>query len=177
MSVSKATGALWFPVLIFAAVLLSRRWPIAMRRVSRGFALAVSAGLLCVVVSGLAHGSSLAVAIHQWLSHGLLILAWNAIPVAMGVNLASARAHRNIGALRSLGLLLLLGVLFVASLTGYFGPSQGPIDALSLARFRVLHYGLCPSMSIALVVWWYYKPGVTHGPRLRARGEIPAGVK
>jgi hypothetical protein len=86
--VSKAIGVLWFPVLIAAAVLLSWRWPVAMRRVSRSLAFTVGAALLCIVLSGLAHGSSLAVAIHRWLSNGLLILAWNAIPLAIGINLA-----------------------------------------------------------------------------------------
>jgi hypothetical protein len=175
--VSEAIGALWFPALIAAAVLLSRRWPIAMRRVSRGLALAVGAALLCIVVSGLAHGSRPAGAIHRWLSHGLLILAWNAIPLAIGVTLARVRARPIIAAGRILGLLLLLVILFVASFTGYLGPSQGPIDARSLTRFRVLHYGLWPSVSIALVVWWSYDPESDRGPRSRARGEIPAEVE
>jgi hypothetical protein len=174
--VSKAIGALWFPVLIAAGVLLSWRWPIATRRVSRSFAVAIGAALLCIALSGLAHGSSPAVAIHRWLSHGLLILAWNAIPLAIGVNLAWARAHPIKRAGRCFGLLLLLGVLFVASFTGYLDLSQGPVDALSLAQFRVLHYGVCPSVSIALVVWWYYEPEAAHGARLKSHGEIPAEV-
>jgi hypothetical protein len=174
--VSEAIGALWFPVLVAGAVLLSWRWPIAMRRVSRGLAFVVGGTLLCIVVRGLAHGSSPAVAIHRWLSRGLLILAWNAIPLALGATLAWARARPIVTMARSLGIPLLLGVLFVASFTGYLGPSQGPIDALSLTRFRVLHYGLCPSASIALVVWWYHEPEADRGPRSRARGVIPAEV-
>ncbi len=126
---------------------------------------------MCILLSGLAvHGSSLGVVTHRWLSHGLLILAWNAIPLAIGVNLAWARAHPIVRAGRCLGLLLLLGGLFVASFTGYLGLSHGPIDALSLARFRVLHYGQCPSVSIALVVWWYYEPEAAEGTRHVADG-------
>ncbi len=148
-----------------------------MRRVSRSLAFTVGATLLCIVVSGFAaHGSSLAVATHRWLSHGSLILAWNAIPLAIGVNLAWVRAHPIIRAGRCVGLLLLLGGLFVASFTGYLSPSQGPIDGLSLIRFRVLHYGLCPSVSVALVAWWYYEPEVAEDPRLKNRGEILAEV-
>jgi hypothetical protein len=167
-------AVLWFPVIIAAAVLLTWRWPISMRRVSLCLASTVSALLLCIAVSGLAHGSRPAATAHRRLSHGLLILAWNAIPLAIGVVLAGARA-RPVGAtVRSLGLLLLLGVLFVASFTGYLDPSQGSIDAMSRNRFRVLHSGVCPSLSIALAVGWYYGLKADEDPRSRDRGRLPA---
>ena len=71
-----------------------------------------------------------------------------------------------------LGLLLLLVVLFVASFTGYLGPSHGPSDALSVTRFRVLHYGLWPSVSIALVAGWYHEPGADRGRGSRSHDAI-----
>jgi hypothetical protein len=170
-----ALAVLWFPAIIAAAGLLSWRWPTAMRRLSLGLACTVGATLLCIAVSGLAHDSRPAATVHLWLSHGLLILAWNAIPLAIGVSLAGARARPVFAAGRALGLLFLLGALFVASFTGYLGPSHGPIDALALTRFRVLHYGLFPALTIALVVaWWYYEPAANRDPRLQTRGEIPA---
>jgi hypothetical protein len=170
---SKAAGFLWFPVFVAVALLLSRRWPIAMRRVSRGLAISVGLAVVCLVVSGLAHGSHLAATIHRWLSHGLLIWAWNAIPLAIGVTLARACARPIVAVGRTFGLLLLLVVLFVASFTGYLGPSLGPTDALSLTRFRVHHYGLWPSVSIVLVAGWYYEPEVDRGPRSRSRAANP----
>ncbi len=118
----EANAALWFPAIVATAMLLSWRWPIAMRRVSLCLAYVVGATLLCIVVSGLASSSRPAATAHRWLSHGLLILAWNAIPLAIGVTLASAPARPVAATVRSLGLLLLLGVLFVASFTGYLGP-------------------------------------------------------
>ena len=147
----------WYPAAIMAAsALLGRRWPTAMRIVSRCFACAVGASLLCIAVSGFAHRSHPAATTHRWLSHGLIILAWSAIPLALGVTLADARAHPVVATVQSLGLLLLMGALFAASFTGYLGPSYGPIDAMSLSRFRILHFGVCPSLSIALVIGWYY---------------------
>jgi hypothetical protein len=173
--VTKALQVLWFPAAVIAVTaLLGRRWPTALRRASRCLAGVVGAALLGIVVSGLAHGSRPAAAIHRWLPHGLLILARSAIPLAIGVTLAGSRRRPFVRAGRSLGLVLLLGALWVASLTGYLGPSQGPIDAVSLARFRMLHYGLCPSVSFALVIWWYHGLEVDGGPRSRDRSDLPA---
>jgi hypothetical protein len=64
---------------------------------------------------------------------------------------------RSIGsAARALGLLILLGVVFVATITGHLGPSHGPIDAMSLRRFQMLHYCVSAALAVALVVWWYH---------------------
>ena len=144
-----------------------------MRRVSLCFAYAVGATLLCIAVTGLGHSSPAAAAAHRWLSHGLLIFAWNAIPLAIGGNLAGARAGPVAATVRSVSLLLLLGVLFVASFTGYLGPSHAPIDGMSLNRFRVMHYGVCPVLGFALAVGWYHglRPDVR--PRSRDRDQLP----
>jgi hypothetical protein len=111
------------------------------------------------------------------LSHGLIILVWTAIPLAIGVTLARARARPFASPGHALGLLFLLGALLVASFTGYLGPSQGPANAQTFTRFRVLHYGLFPGMSIALVViWWYCQPEAERDRQSKTRGEIPAEV-
>jgi hypothetical protein len=168
--------AFWFAAIIAATVLLCRRWPTAMRWASRVLGCAVGVALLCIAVRGLAHRSRPAAAIHRWLPHYLFLLAWYAIPLAIGVTLTRSRTSPLVTVGRSLGLLLLLGALFVASLTGYLGPSQGPIDAMSLSRFRMLHYGVCPSLSIALVVWWYHGLDADRGPRSRDRSQLPGDV-
>jgi hypothetical protein len=172
--VSEAIAILWFPAVVAAALLLAWRWSIAMRRLSLCLAYAVGATLLCIAITGLGHSSRPTATAHQWLSHGLLIFAWNAIPLAIGVTLVGARARPVAASVRSVGLLLLLGVLFVATFTGYLRPSHGPIDAMSLNRFRLLHYGGCPSLSFALVVGWYYGLEADVGPRSRDRGQFPA---
>ena len=169
---SEAVGFFWLPTLIAVALLLSRRWPFVMRRVSRGLAVTVGLTVVCLVISGLAHGSQVAAMIHRWLSHGLLFWAWSAIPLAIGVTVARARAGPILAVGQVLGLLLLLVVLFVASFTGYLGPSHGPSDALSVTRFRVLHYGLWPSVSIALVAGWYHEPGADRGRGSRSHDAI-----
>jgi hypothetical protein len=158
-------AVLWFPVIVAAAVLLSRRWPIAMRRVSLCLAYAIGTTLLCIAVSGLAHNWRPAAMAHRWLPHGLLIVAWNAIPFAIGVTLAGIRLRPAVATARSLGLLLLLAALFVASFTGYLGPSYGPMDVMTLDRFRVLHYIVCPPLSIALSIGWYHGLDADGRPR------------
>ena len=54
-----------------------------------------------------------------------------------------------------------LGVFFLASITGYMGPSYGPIDPMNFRRFQVLHYWVFPSLAIALVSWWYLSSMLT----------------
>jgi hypothetical protein len=167
---------LWFTPIIATTVPLSWRWPNSMRWVSRCLACCVGVALLGIAVSGLLHGSRRAAAIHRWLPHYLFFLAWYAVPIAIGVTLARSRASPIVRAGRSLGLLLLLGAIFVASVTGYLGPSHGPIDSMALNRFRVLHYGVCPSVAIVLVIWWYHGLEADRDPRSRDRDEPGAEV-
>ena len=73
------------------------------------------------------------------------------------VTLAHPRGHPIATASRAMGLLMLLGVIFLASATGYVGPLHGPIDAMNLRRFQVLHYGVWPSLASALLSWWFFR--------------------
>jgi hypothetical protein len=75
--------------------------------------------------------------------------------------LARSRRRRNTAAVRAMGILTLLGVFFLASITGYTGPSYGPIDPMNFRRFQVLHYWVFPSLAIALVSWWYLSSMLT----------------
>ena len=85
----------------------------------------------------------------------------SAIPLAVGVASARSRRRRNTAAVRAMGILTLLGVFFLASITGYMGPSYGPIDPMNFRRFQVLHYWVFPSLAIALVSWWYLSSMLT----------------
>jgi hypothetical protein len=152
---------LYFPVMIAAAVILSRRWPAPMRRASRCLAAANALALLCIIATGWAHHPELVAEIHRWFPHVLIIVDWIAIPLAIGVTLAHPRGHPIATAARAMGLLMILGVIFLASITGYAGPLHGPIDAMSVRRFQVLHYWLWPSLASAHVSWWYFRRTVT----------------
>jgi hypothetical protein len=152
---SNTVRFLWFPAVIMAAVLLSRRWPDAMRRDSRLLAAINGVALLCIIATGWLPRIAPVGAIHRWLPHGLFIVDWTAIPFAIGEILVRFRMRPVAAAARVAGLLMFLGVLFLSSITGYLGPSYGPIDPMNFRRFQILHYGVFPAFGIALVIWWY----------------------
>ena len=94
---------LWFPAVIVATVLLSRRWPEAMRRDSRLLAAINGVAVLCLIATGLLPRIAPVAAIHRWLPHGLLIVDWTAIPFAIGEILVRFRARPLAAAARSRG--------------------------------------------------------------------------
>ena len=158
-SMRDAYGVLSIPVILVTAVLLTRRWPGVMRRVSRCLAAVTVAALVCVIVTGWRHRPDLTGAIHWWVSHGVMILAWNAIPFATGVTMASLRRpvvqHTSPWPWSRL-----LVVLFLASVTGYVGPAYGPIDALASGDFRCCTTGHFPRSR------WHWRSRGTTGPGL-----------
>jgi hypothetical protein len=144
-----------------------------MRRVSRCLAVANGLALLCIIATGWLPRTAPIVATHRWLPHGLFILDWSAIPLAIGETLARSRMRPIATAGRASGLIILLGVVFVASITGYLGPSsQGPSDAMTLRRFQMLHYCVLPALAVALVVWWYYSLAAAKRPAPSANPEV-----
>jgi hypothetical protein len=145
---------LCFPAIIAAGVVLCRRWPGLMRRASRCLAVVNGLAVLVIIAAGWGLRPGHFAAAHRWLAHGLFVLDWSAIPLAIGVTFYGARTHPVAAAARATGLLMLLGVIFLASVTGYLGPSYGHIDAMSFRRFQVLHYWVWPLLAIALVSWW-----------------------
>ena len=128
------------PVWITVAFFLTRRWPDAIRLASRVLAVAIGASLLCVVAAGWAHDLGSVASTHNWSSHVIFILAWHAVPFAIGVALGRPGGHSLAASARVAGLSTLLGVIFLASITGYLGPSYGQVYEMSLVRFRVLHF-------------------------------------
>ena len=157
-------AAVWtacFPMIVAAAaLLLSWRWPGAMSRASRCLAVASGVVLLGIMATGWGHRPGPVAATHRWLPHALIILEFYAIPLAIGVALAYPRGRPLAKAARVLGLLAVLGAILIESFTGYLGPSyMGPsneqINAMTLRRFRVLHYWVLPSVAIVLVILWY----------------------
>lgn len=164
-------NAVWFAcipiIVVAAAVALTWGWPGAMRTVSRCLAVASSIALLGIMATGWLHRPGLIAQTHRWLPHALIILDFNAIPLAIGVTSVYPRGHPLAAVARALGLLALLGIILLASFTGYLGPSNGGIDPMTFRRFQVLHYWVLPSVAIVLVIWWYRssRPGRKTSPR------------
>jgi hypothetical protein len=151
---SNVARFLWPPLIIMVAALLSRRWPDAMRRGSHLFAAINGVALLCIIATGWLPRTVPVAAIHRWLPHGLLILDWIVIAFAIGEILARFRKRPLAAAVRVFGLLVLLGLLFLASITGYLGPSYGRLEPMTFRRFQILHYCVWPAIGVALVIWW-----------------------
>jgi hypothetical protein len=151
---SDGAGIVCFPVIILAAVLSARRWPRSMRWASRCLAVANGLVLLSIIATGWIQRPATVVAAHRWLPHVLFVFDWSAIPFALGETLARPRMRPIVIAARVSGLVMLLGVVFLASITGYLGPSHASLDAMNFRRFQVLHYWLWPALAVALVIWW-----------------------
>ncbi len=149
---------LYPPTVITAAVLLSRRWPRPMRLTSRSLAAVNGLVLLIIIATGWLHRAGPVAMAHRWLPHALFILDWSAVPLAIGIVSAHPGRRPVATAARAVGLLILWATLFLASITGYLGPSHGQTDSMSFRRFQVLHYGVWPVLAIALVFWWYRSP-------------------
>src|SRR5271166_5789950 len=162
---SGLVGFLSFPVIAVAACLLARMWPNRMRRASRGLALVNGLALLFIMATGWIYRAGPAAQVHRWLPHGLLIADWSAIPLAIGETVARPRGRLLTTAARAAGLLSLLGVVFLGSITGYLGPSQVQVDAMSLLRFQVLHYYVFPGMALGLILWWYHDKAAEDMPQ------------
>ena len=144
---------LWFPAVVGTTVLLSSRWPIAMRRVSLCFAYAVGATLLCIAVTGLGRssargccGPSVALPWFADLRFGMPSRLPSAVTSLVPV---LARWRRRCDPFRSYSC---WGSYSSRRSRVIWEPSHVPIDGMSLDRFRVMHYGVCPVLGFALAV-------------------------
>ncbi len=133
-----------------------------MRRVARSLALVTSAFLVFIAVTGWGHRHEPTAVTHRSMSHGLLIYVWSAIPIAVSFTLTGHRRPFTAAA-RVFALLALLGLLFLASLTGYLGPSNGATEPFTLVRFQLLHFWVLPTFALALTFAWYYWLGPDPG--------------
>lgn len=150
-------------VLVFAAGLIGAfRWPAVFVRITEWavaglgifLALEVVSGLALVArpsVEGIAWG-------HRWGGHLLVIAVWLvAVSIALGPTIERAVRRRRwlIGLAQGTLGFAAVGLAILTALTGYLGPSHGPIDSMTLQRFRVLHLGVFPALlAVALAGWW-----------------------
>ena len=156
---SDIVRVLSFPTTIAIGTFLGRKWPDVTHRVARSFAAVVCALLLVILATGWGHDRERLAALHRWTPHLLLTLAWSVVPFTIGVTIACARHRPLVAAGYVTASLLSLGAMFVASLTGYIGPSRGPIDPMNLVRFKVMHYGVFPAVTVALAAVGYHGLG------------------
>jgi uncharacterized protein YhhL (DUF1145 family) len=155
----EAASLLWLPAGLAAGALLARLRPSSARRVFHGLA-GITCGVLgLIAVTGIAWEPGAVASVHRWGSAAVIIFEWMVLPLAAGFALASPH-RRPVGrALSVLMLMALLGTTLLASLTGYLGPSRGDVDPMTLRRFRILHYGVFPALTVGLAVWWNLRAG------------------
>ena len=102
--------------------------------------------------------------IHRWVGVMLPIVIGGLAPlfIAIGVRWLTTSGKRWHGALQVAASLGVFALSFLASVTGYIGPTymlyDGPMAAESLLRFRVYHMGIFPVMLVGTLVAWLVIP-------------------
>lgn len=86
-----------------------------------------------------------------------MIATWLAVPYAIGVALQQRLSRRPVIAVAYISVLLLtLACCFVASFTGYLGPSSVEnLDGETVRRFKVLHTMALPMVFAVLLGCWF----------------------
>src|SRR5262249_15926268 len=75
-------------------------------------------------------------------------------PLPIVTSFVCCRRKYLIGTLLAGVFVALYGAIFLASITGYLGPSRGVLDDMSRARFTMLHKFFFPSVIIGLTLLW-----------------------
>jgi hypothetical protein len=172
----EAAGLLSFPAIVAVGLLLGRWWPGTMRSVARSHAVVTGVALLGIIATGWGHDWGPAATVHRRLSQALLIWDWNAVPFSIGVSLARPRGRPFVAVASALAPIATPGAIFLASITGYLGPSYGPIDPMTYTRFRVLHYGVFPWLALGLSGAWYWGQGPHRGASPREVSGPPTAA-
>ena len=154
----EAVRLLLFPAIVVAAWLLSRRHSELARKSARLIPGLLALILAFMAVTGWVRSQDAVAMVHRWVGHAFLIAAWLSVPFAIGVLLQQQLSRRPVFAIAvSLELLLLLGLVVAASITGYLGPShQDEFSDERHNRFVVLHLCLLPGAGFLLLATWFW---------------------
>jgi len=167
-----------FPITVVIAWLVSRRHPEVARRVARCLSIFAAMIFLVIVASGWMRSEAVTSSVHKWSGHALVIAIWLSVPFSAGVVLQrKLRLRPAIAIAQIVVLLLLLGLVLLASMTGYLAPSQiEDIEQETKNRFNVLHLFALPFLIATLLcAWcWLFRPR-TGCSAEQAVGQAPNG--
>jgi cytochrome bd-type quinol oxidase subunit 2 len=162
----EAVRLLILPVIVVAAWLFSRRHSELARKSARLISLLFAFALAVMALTGWVQSQETIATIHRWAGHAFLIGAWLFVPFATGVLLQQQLRRRPVLAIAaSASMVLLLGLVVAASITGYLGPShQEHFSDETHNRFIVLHFCVLPGLiSLLLIAWfWSLRPYEGH---------------
>jgi hypothetical protein len=148
---------LLLPAIAVGAWFLSRSRPELARSLSRGLCVVLLIVLAALAITGYLHPSETFASAHRWSGHSLVIIAWVGVPFGIGVGLQQHGHDPAVAAFLTLGLIALLGVVVIASISGYSGATHVEgITEESLNRFKVLHLGFFPAIIAALLAGWLW---------------------
>jgi hypothetical protein len=161
MGPARALGSALYLLVLVGAATWSVREPRAALVIGRCLVAALIGLFAVVLATGIVRAGGRGGDGVGWVHHGcghlMPICAWSAIPIGAAAAIGRAiRIRRPLGAFaRILAGLAVLGLSFLASITGYLGPTHGRREPMALNRFYVLHYGVFPGLlAIALAGWW-----------------------
>jgi len=153
----------WFvPLLNFVAFAFlgwatSRGWPDAARIGARAMPLVMGVILGVLVLTGLPWLHFATAEVHRWSGHAIVVLVYTCTAYALGVLIHQQLVRYPVLAVaQSLGLLISLAVLLLASMTGYLDddPRTSAAAHETQGRFVGLHMVVLPTaFAISLVVW------------------------
>jgi hypothetical protein len=127
-------------------------------RLSRWAATGILSLWLLDALTGIFSGT---LPLHRALSHGAVVAAWIAAPIAAGIFLQKALdtgdTPSGLGAIASA--LVIPTVLFTAT-TGFLGPTRAATTQHSF-RFVFLHILLAPALVTALLIAWLFLARMT----------------
>ena len=156
-----------FPVLVIVGWSLGERNFDLGRRFCLALGLVLAWHLLVLGISGWWEDVTAMPEVHRWTGQSLVVASWLCTPLAIGVALGAQFRRRVWLALgKTVVALATLGVVLLASFTGYLDPS---LDEATMNRFEVWHTMFLPGICLLLLLLWC---GL-YAPPLKRNKESP----
>lgn len=148
-----------FVVAFIVGAVFARYQSERARKVMRVGAACLGVHWACLVVTGVFRLTSPAMFSHRWAAHALVNALWWIVPFGIGAICSHRFATRPIvSAMQVIAGVILLCAGFLASFTGYLGPSfPENLREETALRFRTLHLVFLPAVGGALILnWWHF---------------------